>query len=288
MRSVQVVEKVSEEIKRADHVIGIDESGNVTDSNPFVLVAVRCPRENGELLAELLIEHDLIPWQGKSQTLAANVPLGERNRRVEALIDSFESHPISWSAAVGYQQGSIHHKAAGVCVLAKKTITESTAYSGDSILLPDGATNMYGNSQKHLRVQAAQVFDGSFESAFGAMYVTGLPKADLTYPEVAAADYLAGYIRSGLTDGRSVDDFPDSVMWFKKDWREPIISPLPFYQIAGVNGSYGNIEHTRIAAWIKGRQPDGNNHDASSQWRNTIQMLESNQLQQYLSDEFRP
>lgn len=141
---------------------------------------------------------------------------------------------------------------------------------------------MYGDRQKYLRIQAAQTFDGSFQSTFGGVYVTGLAKADLTYPEVAAADYLAGYVRAAVEDGRSVEALPNEVIWFSHDWREPTVSPFPYYRIRGVTGEYGVTEQTRVAAWIKGRRPDGGSHDVSSQWENTVQMLESAELQQYL------
>lgn len=78
MRSVQIVEESSGTTTRADHVIGVDESGNTTDSAAFAVAAVCCPRENGERLAELLVEHRLSPWQGKSKTVAKNSSPTER------------------------------------------------------------------------------------------------------------------------------------------------------------------------------------------------------------------
>lgn len=288
MRSVQIVDQSSDQTTRADHVIGIDESGQVIGPESFALAAVRCPREDGELLAELLVQNELAPWLGKSQTLAENVSQEERDRRVEDFIDSLAQESIQWKVAVGYSQGTIHHKAAAVCILAKKTITPISDFQGDSVLLPDGATSMYGDSQEHLRTQAAQIFDGSFQSAFGGVYVTGLPKGDLTYPEVTAADYLAGYIRKEIEEGRAVEELPDEVIRFSHDWREPTVSPLPFYEIIGANGEYGEIAQTRVAAWIKGRHPDGRDHDISSQWENTVQMLESELVQEYLLNTIAP
>lgn len=282
MRSIQVVDESSGNVTRSGHVVGVDESGNVTGSAPFALAAVRCPREDGERLAELLLEHGLSPWQGKSKTVARSTSPDERNQRVENLIDSLDDEPVTWRVAAGYSSATIDHKAAGVCTLAKKTITSGSDFRGDSVIVPDGEPDMYGTRQEYLRVQAAQTFDGSFQSVFGEVYVTGLARADLTYPEVAAADYLAGYVRAAIADGRSVDALPDEVIWFSQDWREPSVSPFPFYRIHGVTGEYGATERTRVAAWIKGRHPDGGSHDVSSQWENTVRMLESDRLQQYL------
>lgn len=282
MQKVQVVDESSGETTRAHHVIGVDESGDMTDSKPFALAVVRCPREDGERLAELLVNHQLPPWQGKSKTIAKNRSPEERNRRVQSLIESFADEPITWRVAFGYSIGGIDHKAAGICNLSKKTITSVTNYQGDSIIVPDGELDMYGNKQKYLRIQAAQAFDGSFQSTFGGIYVTGLSKADRTYPEVATADYLAGYVRSAIKNGQSVEALPDQVIWFNRDWREPTTSPSPCYQICGVGGEYGEIEQTRVTAWIKGRNPEDDSPDVSSQWKNTIQRLKSGELRKYL------
>lgn len=289
MRSVQVIDESSGSTTRAEHVLGIDESGTVTDHGLFALAAVRCPREKGERLATLLLEHDLAPWRAKSQTLVENTSPAERRRRVRNLMSALTAESIPWRVAVGFDKLSIHQKAAAVCVLGKKTITSVPAFQGDAVLLPDGAPSMYGQNQAHLRKQAAQVFDGSFQSAFGGVYVTGLPNADLTYPEVTAADYIAGYVRETIGERtKSVDSLPDEVIRFDTDWREPSGTPTPFYRISGLTGDYGAQAQTRAAAWIKGRHPDGENFDVSSQWENTVQMLESEQLQQYLLETVSP
>lgn len=290
MRSVQVVEQSSGNITRAEHVIGVDESGDMMNGDPFALTAVRAPREFSERLAELLIENDLAPWRAKSSTITHQVSFEERDQQVENFIqDLAEEEAISHRTAVGYTADSIHHKAAGICALAKKTITSSSEYSGDAVLLPDGATSMYGESQTHLRTQAAQFFDGGFQSAFGEVYVSGLPKADLTYPEVTAADYIASYLRTAFVEsGNQLSSLPDGVVWFDSNWREPNISPLSFYQIHGVSGDYGAIEKTRAAGWIKGRHPNGGEFNASSQWNNTVEMLESDLVQQYLLKNIAP
>jgi hypothetical protein len=285
VRNVQVIEP-SGDVTRAHHVIGADESGNVTGPGPFCLAAVRCPRENGELIAELLIQNGLNPWLTKSQSLKANVSREEYNRRVEAFIDDLEESDARWQAAFGYDDATIHHKGAGVCALAKGTITSDSTYSGDAVLLPDGATTMYGEQQQHLRRQVSQFFDGSFESTFGAVYTSGLAKADLTYPEVTAADYISGYLRDALHHQEmSVSELPSQVSWFDSNWREPAnLSAAQFYALKPAAGHYGPTEATRIAAWVKGRHPDGDDHDVSSQIENTVDMLESEEVQTYLRE----
>lgn len=288
MRSVQVVDD-SSQTTRAKHVIGIDESGNVTQNSPSTLAVVRCPRERGERLAELLIQHELAPWRGKWSSLGQHVSSEERTDRVLDLLDSLRSESIPWRATVVYPDVSIHEKAAAVCILAKKTITPYPEFSQDSVLLPDGASDMYGSKQHHLRTQAAHAFDGSFRSAFGDVYVSALSNADLTYPEVATADLIAGCIRELVVqEDRSVSSLPDEVIRFRTSWREPEISPLPFHSVRGISGDYGEPTATRIAAWIKGRHPDGGRHDVSSQLNNTIRILESDSVRQYLTEQLEP
>jgi hypothetical protein len=288
MRKVRLIEQSSGNTARAQHVIGVDESGDVIGSDgPFALATVRCPRENGEKLAESLVENDLAPWKGKSKTVAANTSREERNRLVEGLIESLASKRIPWQVAAGYSGESIHCKAAAVCALAKKTITADDSYRGSSILIADGAISMYGDHQEHLRSQAAKYFDGAFQSSFGSIHISGMPKADLTYPEVAAADYLAGYVTDAMRNGLSVADLPEEVSWYDSNWREPKGSPLPFYRISGVNGDYGSIQKTRVMAWIKGRHPDGDTHDISSQWESSVGILNSPLLQRYLLEDVR-
>ena len=256
MRSVQVVEQSSANTTRAECVIGVDESGQVGDPKPFALAAVRCPREESERLAELLLKQQLAPWRAKSKTLGKRVPPAERDRRVKGLIEALTSEPVSWGVAVGRSQESIRHKAAAVCILAKKTITATDSSRGDSVIIPDGAPSMYGENQSYLRAQVAQIFDGSFQSTFGGIYVTGLPKADLTYPEAIAADYLAGYVRRAIAEnGKAIRVLPDEVVRFDPNWVEPAVPPVPYYRIQGIGGDYGTHARTRIAAWIKGRRP---------------------------------
>lgn len=285
MRDVQIIDS-SSETTRAHHVIGIDESGNVTGSGPFALSAVRCPREFGERIAELLIENELAPWMAKSRRLKSNTSSAVHNNRVRSFITDLSENPIEWRVAFGYQNATIHHKAAAVCALAKKTITADVDYQGDAVLLPDGATSMYGDQQAHLRRQSSQFFDGPFESAFGTVYTSGLSKADLTYPEVVAADYIAGYVRDIIAvQDQSVGDFGDNVVWFDSNWREPSdVAPAPFYALTPATGQYGVVEESRVVAWVKGRHPDGDDHDVSGQVRNAVDMLESDKVQQYLLD----
>jgi hypothetical protein len=265
-------------------LIGFDEAGNISQDEEFVLAAVRCPRQHSERLAELLIDCNLGPWKAKSRELVSRTSPDERDRRVAALLDAIESEPVFWSAAVGYSDISISHKAAALCVLAQKTITTADEYAGDAVVVPDGASDMYGTNQLYLRQQASQRFGGSFQSVFGEVYISALPRADLTYPEVTSADYIAAYIRSQIqNDDRIPETLPDNVARFDYNWREPQTAPVPFHRLRQATGDYGVAERKRIVAWLRGRHPEGDDFNVSNRYESTVRsMLSSERVQEYL------
>lgn len=227
----------------------------------------------------------LAALEAKSKQLANHTSHAERDSRVEDLIVRLESEPVEWSTAVSYSSTSIQHKAAAVCVLSQKTITRVEGFSGDAVIVPDGSSDMYGRKQSILRQQASQMFGGSFQSAFGEVYISALPKADLTYPEVAAADYISAYFRSKAQMGVPFTELPENVVLFDPNWREPEASPAPFYSLYSASGDHGIPERNRVIAWLRGRHPEGDDFDISSQYENTVsQMVNSETVQEYLLD----
>lgn len=256
------------------------------DSAPFSIAAVRCPRERGEELAEMLISCGLVPWRAKSRTLASRCEsVAERNDRVEQFIMELNSRGFDWAVTFGWERISVDACAAAVCTLSKKTITRaSNTFDGDVVLIPDGTADTYGKHQAYLRVQASTFFGGSFRSNFGSVYVSGLPKADLTYPEVMAADFISGYVRKQTENEEfeRIMELQGCVGWFDENWREPDTEPVPFYAIGSLNADYGEIERTRIVSWIKGRRPDGTDYDGSNQYSKTVDYLESTTVKEYL------
>lgn len=259
------------------------------DDEPFSLAAVRCPRERSEELAEVLISCELAPWRAKSRSLASHCgSLEERNHRIEQFIKKLSSRGFHWATTFGWEKIPVDACAAAICTLSKKTITEAAGtYTGDSVLLPDGTVDTYGKDQEYLRIQASTFFGGSFRSNFGSVYVSGLPKADLTYPEVMAADFISGYVRKQVEGERfgRIMDLEGCVGWFDENWREPNTGAAPFYVMGSLPADYGEIEKTRIVSWIKGRCPDGAEYD-SSQYSRAIDYLESETVKEYLG-EFR-
>lgn len=286
MRKVRA-ESDSGDIARAENVICVDESGDVSKSgNLATLAVVRCPRSQTEKLAEILIDCGLQPWRAKSRTLSRKIDKSEYYIRVHELITSLSSESIPWRVAAIYDDCTIRQKSAAACTLAKKTMTsvQPEEFNGDSILIPDGNSQMYGNSQSELRKQATQVFDGSFQSVFGEVYVSSMSKADLTYPEGTAADYLAGWVRKQIMDEVGIENLPDEVMVFNPDWCEPDTSPQPLYKITDADVSHGSEQLNRIIAWIMGRNDSGSEYNTSSRLENRLDILQSETVEEYLRE----
>lgn len=262
LRSVQLVEAGSGERTQVGTVVGVDESGNPTgNAKPFVLAALRCPRSDSERLAKRLVQCGLHPWQNKSRSLAAVVDeRNEQTRRVERFVEAISSDVASWSAAVGWQRYDLVERAAVACSVTSKALTTPhcetpVSVDGDAVLLHDGGENTYGANQRVLREQAATTFDASFQSSICPVFVAPMTKADLTYPEAIAADYLAGYVRERVAAGSSVETLPPQVVRIDTSWTEPTVAPASLFQVRTSGVSQDAAIRTRIAAWLEGRRP---------------------------------
>lgn len=292
LRSVQVTEDASGRRKRLAHVVGVDESGN-PDGNggPFVISAVHCPRSYGERLAEHLVESGLNPWQNKSRSLSVTDDAkATQDRRVESFVDVVTSTPVTWCAAVGWDAYSVPKRAAIACVVTSKALTTPHAdrtpnFEGDVALIHDGNDETYGKKQRYLRKQASTEFNSSFQSAFCSVHVSSLPKADLTYPEVIAADYVAGYIRKKIANGEtSIDQLPDQVLWVSSGWTCEDVQPAPLYWLRTTGAKQTTTEQSRVIAWVEGRRPPKDGFASSRRFESVVEnRLESEKLKEYLS-----
>lgn len=148
LRRVQLAEDGTGARERVDHVVGVDESGNPTESDgPYVLAAVSCSRDRSERLAELLVDCGLYPWQNKSRSLSAVLDdPAEQSRRVAEFASRLRGEPVTWSAAFGWQQYSVEQRAAIACTVTSKALTSADDLSGRAVLLHDGGENTYGSS----------------------------------------------------------------------------------------------------------------------------------------------
>lgn len=291
LREVRLVEAGTGTRERASLVIGIDESGDYSrGGDPFVFVAVQCPRENGERLAELLISSGLKPWQAKAQSLSLEVEPGEQLARVDTFIESIEDTPISWSAAAGWNEYTVSERAAAACTVASRTITRShtnagPVRSGRAVLLHDGGLNTYGSNLSTLRGQAMTVFDSAFQTQMISTFVTAFPKADYSYPEVIAADHIAWYLRYCLTRGdASVGTLPSPVDRISPQWRDDPPGKVPLYHLQTSDAGRERSIDARIVAWITGRRPPTEDAlSSASRLDPRLQQLGSETIRTYVS-----
>lgn len=290
LRSIQVTSE-SGQRKRLDHVVGVDESGNPDGGGePFVISAVQCPRSYGEELAECLIEAGLNPWRSKSNSLSVSDEAKvTQDERVESFIDTIRFTPITWCAAVGWEAYSVPKRATIACTVTSKALTtphsdELPDFEGDTALIHDGNAKTYGDKQRHLRKQASAKFNSSFQSTICSVYVSSLPKADLTYPEVVAADYIAGFVRKKLARGeKSVSQLPSQVLWISSEWTSEDVHPAPLYWLRTSGSGQTTMERSRIIAWIEGRRPPKEGLRSGGQFENIVNnRLESATLKEYL------
>lgn len=290
LRSIQVTSE-SGQRKRLDHVVGVDESGNPDGGNePFVISAVHCPRSYGEELAEHLIDAGLNPWRSKSNSLSVSDEAKvTQDERVESFIDDIGSAPVTWCAAAGWKAYSIPKRAAVACTVTSKALTtphrdQTPDFEGDTALIHDGNAKTYGDNQHHLRKQASSRFNSSFQSAICSVHASSLPKADLTYPEVVAADYIAGYVRKKLATGEeSVSGLPNQVLWVRSDWSAEDVQPAPLYWLRTSGSSQTTTEQSRIVAWVEGRRPSKDGLTSGGRFKNIIDnRIESDTLTEYL------
>lgn len=291
LRPVQVTDE-SGRRERLDHVVGVDESGN-PDGNggPFVIAAVQCPRSYGENLAEQLVEVGLNPWRNKSSSLSVSDEAGtKQDARVEHFIDVIASSPVTWCAAVGWEAYGVPKRAAIACTVTSKSLTtphsdETPSFEGDTALIHDGDAKTYGDKQRYLRKQASAEFNPSFQSAICSVCVSSLIKADLTYPEVIAADYIAGYVRKKVANGeKTVNQLPDQVLWVSSEWACENAQPAPLYWLRTSGVKRTAPQQSRVIAWIEGRRPPKEGLASDREFRTIIgNRLESAPLQKYLS-----
>lgn len=291
LRPIQVIDE-SGRRKCLDHVVGVDESGN-PDGNggPFVIAAVQCPRRYGEKLAEHLIDARLNPWRNKSNSLSViDEAKSTQDERIESFINTIRSTPVTWCTAVGWEAYGVPKRAAIACTVTSKALStphsnQDLDFEGDTALIHDGNAKTYGNNQLHLRKQASTEFNPSFQSAISSVHVSSLPKADLTYPEAIAADYIAGFVRKKIATGEaSVKQMPEQVVWVSSDWTYEDVQPAPLYWLRTSNIEPTAAEQSRIISWIEGRRPPDDGFSSSKRFEDLIETrIESEKLQAYLS-----
>jgi hypothetical protein len=281
------VESRDADVQQADHVVGVDESGN-GGGGPFVMVAVQCPRERGEDLAELLIDLDLQPWKNKSSSTPSGMTNADLSSRVRDLIDAFRELPVTWHAVAGWGDYNKDQRGMIACIVTSKAMTggsdgELPEYTGPATLLHDGGRHMYGTQQIELRRAAARQFSG-FGDRITPLYLSNLKRGDKTYPEITAADYIAGYLNSQIPQS-GIEGLGCDVQRIDNSWRASDEAPTTLYQLRARNRRRQLTKEDRAAAWIEGCRPPEEGAWNEQPLESLADRLRSETVRNYLLDE---
>jgi hypothetical protein len=285
LRPVSLSAASSDTHQRAAHVIGIDESGNTNDG-AFVITAVQCPRNCGERLAELLIDLGLEPWKSKSSSTPTNLNGDRLTQQVERLIGRINDEPVSWDAAACWGNCDIDRRAMTACILSTKCLINwDRGYEGDAVLIHDGECSEFGNEYVKLRRAARSQFDG-FDIRETPVYVTALRSGDRIYPEITAADYISGLIKSKIKNHGSIDSINFPVRRVDKSWSTPgDITPETKYQIRSRDRRRQPKREDRVAAWVEGRRPPTDDAWGDQPLESITGRLNSDTVQEYILNE---
>lgn len=290
LRQVELVEHGVDEtqpsVQRASHVVGIDESGNSSDG-PFVMTAVQCPRSRGEQLAELLIDLGLEPWKSKSSSTPAGMTNAELSAIVADLIARFDETGVTWAAVAGWGSFESQQRAAIACITASKALTGGAGppptYDGPAAFIHDGGARMYGSRQVVLRRAESRQFNG-FGDRVTPVYLTQLRGGDKTYPEITAADYVSGYLRSKIMD-RGIDGVGCELSRIDESWRAAGDPPVTLYSLRARNRRRSSRGADRAAAWVEGRRPSPGAAWNEQPFRSIVDRLTSDVIREYLLEE---
>lgn len=262
LRPVSIVNETGGSI-RANHVVGVDESGNDASAGGIcVTAAVRTRRRNDPRLVRALIDHDLRPFEHKSSTLVRyeDTTKSERARNVASFLDALDDTPITWSAVVCEGSFSQHERATATSMAAKKAVTNAIGHmvrpeeDEHATLLHDGKIDCYGTYEQRLREQVVDDFDRSFRRGVCPVHLTFLQDADRTYPQSNAADYIAGYLRSELMAGRTAAAFgSENVHRFDPSWMREVGEVASVYRLADLEPIREKNRRSRALSWILGK-----------------------------------
>lgn len=289
LRQIELVEhgivETQPAVQHASHVVGVDESGNSSDG-PFVMAAVQCPRSSGEQLAGVLIDLGLEPWKSKSSSTPVGMTDGELSLAVKILIERFAEMPVTWHAVAGWATYGKDQRAAIACTTASKALTgggDIPEYEGPAALIHDGGQRMYGSRQIVLRRAAGRQFNG-FADRITPVYLTQLQDGDKTYPELTAADYIAGYLRSKIPEV-GIEGLGYGVERINDSWKASDDPPVTLYSLRARDRQRSQRSEDRAAAWIEGRRPSPEDAWEEQPLPSIIDRLHSDVVKEYLLTE---
>jgi len=289
LRSITVVDAENTQIN-IDNLVGVDESA---DSGSFVIVAVRCTREDDIALVRALVESELQPFRHKSSSIVryGELDRDERVERVESLLSKLGESSITWAAITCSDNPSNRVKAAAATMAAKKSITNGLQSGnvshgcGNTALLHDGQYDDYSDYFDDLRTLVSGHFDSGFQRSICPVYLTFLQDADRTYPQNNTADYIAGYLRDQIQHG-STDTLPEQVSEFDQSWLDSAPQPEPVYHLPEFDPIREEDLRSRVIAWLTGKRiPQDRSPTTRDPYRTLIEQIDDTIVYQYLSEE---
>jgi len=171
---------------------------------------------------------------------------------------------------------------------AKKTITggSSLEHTGDRAAILHDERVLNQSYKTAVRRKVAKEFDTGFQQAFHPVYPTFVNKADLTYPQSIAADFIGGYLRSRLLDGATTDQLGESVLEFDDSWTHSLESAASLYYLDSFQPIRGEGARSRAAAWVQGEtiSPDTDPTNIEV-YEQIIEQIDDERVYAYLSDE---
>jgi hypothetical protein len=171
------------------------------------------------------------------------------------------------------------------CIAATGTIAQLQEYEGAAAILHDGRGDEFGNGRVKLRRAASNQFKG-FADRNTPVYVACLESGDRIYPEITAADYIAGYLRSEIMEFGDISETNWEIGRINESWSTPSTQqPTPEYVVETRNRQRRPHREDRAAAWIEGRRPPSDDHWGSTSIESLVNRLQSDTVKQYLLEE---
>lgn len=289
LRDITIVDS-EDSRNNVSNLVGVDES---EDSDSFVVVAVRCARSDDISLVRALIESELQPFEHKSSTIVryGDLDQQERAERVKTLLEKLDESSITWGAVTCQTNPTNEIKAAATTMAVKKSITTGLKTGdlahgcGGTAMLHDGQYDSYSDHYVKLREFASGHFDTGFQRSICPVYLTFLRKADRTYPQNNAADYVAGFLRDQVRNGAQ-GELPNHVYSFDKSWIDSAPQPDPIYHLDEFDPVQEAELHSRVIAWMTGRglpkEPSPRRRDP---YFDLVNQIEDPTVRKYLSEE---
>lgn len=246
---------VADDRHLANQLVGIDESKQRVEGDEILAtVAVACDRATEEKLLAVLINSGFLPFQYKSSSIIHHGPMADAEERETAannFIEQLDSLDAQWRGIIS-RDASDGVKTTAAAQVAKKSITMRESRD-PHLILHDGAHEASGYGDLFSR-QAASTFDESFQEYVCQVEVLFHPGGDVLYPQIIAADIIAGHLSSALSraDGAEVIAL-NQVERYDDSWNDPADDSLPVETVSP-DGVDTDSAHSCASSWLRGRR----------------------------------